>query len=339
MPVMAQTARPLSVTADGNQGFVECWNDVLTPKWIRFRHLLSGNGKIHSDIAYRHFGIGAGDKVLDIGCGFGETCLEIGRMVGPSGEVLGLDCTDAFLEIANKERDEAGLPHVRYELGDAQVHPVREGYYDVVYSRFGVMFFQSAVRALRNSHRALKPGGRVCLIVWRSPAENPCWGAAKAIALRYLPPAGDGAMTCGPGPFFDGGRRHGPAHAGRGGIPPSGSVRVHRGRCVRRHDHRGGHRLPDPGRPLGGDRAGGRGGRAETAAAHPGRSARFDATLFAGRRRVHAFEHLGHHGHQACQLTPLNPLAGLPLRHRATTDCGYSKIAEELARHVLGGRG
>ena len=201
MSVNAQSAPPLPVAADGNQGFVECWNDILTPKWIRFRHLLSGNGKIHSDLAYRHFGIGAGHKVLDIGCGFGETCLEIGRMVTPSGEVLGLDCTDAFLEIANRERDEAGLPHVRYELGDAQVHPVREGHYDVVYSRFGVMFFQSAVRALRNSHRALKPGGRVCLIVWRSLAENPCWGAAKAIALRYLPPAGEGAMTCGPGPF------------------------------------------------------------------------------------------------------------------------------------------
>lgn len=187
--------------ATDNLGFVECWNEILTPKWIRFRHLLSGNGKIHSDIAYQHFDIRPGDKVLDIGCGFGETALEIAEIVGPEGEVVGIDCTDAFLDIANEERDGAGASNVRYEVGDAQVCDLPEAYFDVAYSRFGVMFFQSAVRALRNAHHALKPGGKVCLIVWRSLADNPCWGAAKEVALRHLPPPGDGASTCGPGPF------------------------------------------------------------------------------------------------------------------------------------------
>ena len=139
--------------------------------------------------------------MLDIGCGFGETALEIAQMVGPSGEVVGIDCTDSFLDIANQERDAAGANNVRYEVGDAQVCDLPESYFDVAYSRFGVMFFQSAVRALRNANRALKPGGKVCLIVWRSLADNPCWGAAKEVALRHLPPPGDGASTCGPGPF------------------------------------------------------------------------------------------------------------------------------------------
>jgi SAM-dependent methyltransferase len=187
--------------ASDNLGFVECWNEILTPKWVRFRHLLSGNGKIHSDIAYADFDIRPGDKVLDIGCGFGETALEIARLVGPEGEVVGIDCTDAFLDIANEERDEAGVQNVRFELGDAQVCDLPEAYFDVAYSRFGAMFFQSAVRALRNANRALKPGGKVCLVVWRSLSENPCWGAAKEIALRHLPPPGDDAATCGPGPF------------------------------------------------------------------------------------------------------------------------------------------
>jgi ubiquinone/menaquinone biosynthesis C-methylase UbiE len=191
----------MSEIAADNLGFVECWNEILTPKWIRFRHLLSGNGKIHSDIAYDDFGIREGDKVLDIGCGFGETALEIGQIVGPSGEVVGIDCTDAFLDIANQERDAVGASNVRYEVGDAQICDLPEGCFDVVYSRFGVMFFQSAVRALRNANRALKPGGKVCLIVWRSLAQNPCWGAAKEIVLRHLPPPGDSASTCGPGPF------------------------------------------------------------------------------------------------------------------------------------------
>lgn len=194
-------ASAMSDIAADNLGFVECWNEILTPKWIRFRHLLSGNGKIHSDIAYADFGIQEGDKVLDVGCGFGETALEISRIVGPTGEVVGIDCTDSFIDIANQERDEAKATNVRYEIGDAQVCDLPEAYFDVVYSRFGVMFFQSAVRALRNAHRALKPGGKVCLIVWRSLADNPCWGAAKEVALRHLPPPGDGASTCGPGPF------------------------------------------------------------------------------------------------------------------------------------------
>ena len=191
----------MTEVADDNLGFVECWNEILTPKWIRFRHLLSGNGKIHSDIAYADFDIRPGDKVLDIGCGFGETALEIAQMVGPTGEVVGIDCTDSFLDIANDERDAAGARNVRYEVGDAQVCNLPEEYFDVAYSRFGVMFFQSAVRALRNANHALKPGGKVCLIVWRSLADNPCWGAAKEVALRHLPPPGEGASTCGPGPF------------------------------------------------------------------------------------------------------------------------------------------
>jgi SAM-dependent methyltransferase len=182
-------------------GFVECWNEILTPKWIRFRHLLSGNGKIHSDLAFADFALRMGDRVLDIGCGFGETALEIAEMVGPSGEVVGIDCTDAFLNIAEQERDDAGITNVRYELGDAQVCELPESYFDVAYSRFGVMFFQSAVRALRNAHHALRPGGKLCLIVWRTLADNPCWGAAKEVALRHLPPPGENASTCGPGPF------------------------------------------------------------------------------------------------------------------------------------------
>jgi ubiquinone/menaquinone biosynthesis C-methylase UbiE len=191
----------MTAMAKENEGFVACWNEILTPKWIRFRHLLSGNGKIYSDRAMPRFDIRPGEKVLDIGCGFGETCLEIGRRVTASGEVLGLDCTETFLEIANRERDESGLSHVRYEVGDAQVHALAANYYDVVFARFGVMFFESAVRALRNAHRALKPGGKVCLIVWRRLAENPAWGAAKKIVLEFLPPPNDTAQTCGPGPF------------------------------------------------------------------------------------------------------------------------------------------
>lgn len=184
-----------------NDDFISCWNEILVPKWNRFRHILSGNGAVHSAMAHAYFQIQPGDKVLDIGCGYGETCIEIGRIVGPEGEVLGLDCTEAFLEIANKERDEAGLDNVKFVLGDAQTYELPENYYDVVYSRFGVMFFQNIVYALKNAYKTLKPGGKLCMIVWRTIDDNPCWGMAKDIALKHLPPPGDNAQTCGPGPF------------------------------------------------------------------------------------------------------------------------------------------
>jgi SAM-dependent methyltransferase len=90
---------------------------------------------------------------------------------------------------------------VQYALGDAQVYPLSFAHYDLAYARFGVMFCESSVRALRNVHRALVPGGRVALLVWRSLADNPAWGAAKQVVLDFLPPPGDKAQTCGPGPF------------------------------------------------------------------------------------------------------------------------------------------
>lgn len=189
------------MTTATNDDFISCWNEILVPKWHRFRHLLSGNGKIHSDIAYRDFDFRRGERVLDIGCGYGETCLEIGNKVGSGGEVLGIDCTDAFLEIANTERDRAAVKHVRFRIADAQTCDLPAEYFDAAFSRFGVMFFQSAVMAMRNAHKALKPGGRLCLVVWRTIRDNPCWGAAKEIALKHLPPPGDDARTCGPGPF------------------------------------------------------------------------------------------------------------------------------------------
>lgn len=188
------------IAAD-NLGYVECWNEILTPKWIRFRHLLSGNGRRHSEIADVDFDVQVGDKVLDVACGFGETSLALGRKVGPRGEVLGIDCAREFLSIAERERIEAGADNVHYELGDAMVADLPASYYDVVYVRFGMMYFQSPVRAMRNLRKALRPEGKLCMLVWRSLADNPAWAVAKEVALEFLPPPGEDAATCGPGPF------------------------------------------------------------------------------------------------------------------------------------------
>lgn len=181
--------------------YVEFWNDTLVPYWHRFRHLLSGNGEIHSELAWPIFNIKSGENILDIGCGYGETSLQMGKMTGPKGSVLGIDCTTAFIDVAEQERVWSGQENVHYIIDDAQSFEFRENQFDVAFSRFGIMFFENIVAALRNLYKALKPGGRLCLIVWGSLDENPCWKLAKDVALDFLPPPPADAASCGPGPF------------------------------------------------------------------------------------------------------------------------------------------
>lgn len=188
-------------TASTAAEFIGCWNQILTPKWIRFRHLLSGNGQVHSDLAYPRLDIRRGHRVLDVACGFGETSLELGDRVGPLGSVLGVDCTGAFLEIAERERDVAGMTNVEYQLGDIETVALTPRSFDAAVSRFGIMYCSSPVRALRAIGRALVPGGQLGLIAWRRLADNPCFAIAEQIALKHLPPPGEQAQTCGPGPF------------------------------------------------------------------------------------------------------------------------------------------
>lgn len=146
--------------------YIDFWNEALVPYWHRFRHLLSGNGEIHSNLAWPNFNIQSGENVLDVGCGYGETSLEMGSMVTDKGSVTAIDCTHAFIQIAEYERIRAKADNVNYLVGDAQRYAFQEHSFDVVYSRFGIMFFENTVAALRNLYRALKPGGRLCLIVW-----------------------------------------------------------------------------------------------------------------------------------------------------------------------------
>lgn len=199
-------ATPVSPVASpqcsgANAAFIATWNDVLTAKWLRFRHLLSSNGQVHSGLAYPRLGISRGQRVLDVACGFGETSLELADRVGPLGSVLGIDCTQAFVDIAEREREIAGVNNLTYRLADIETEALPPHAFDVAVSRFGLMYCSSPVRALRAIGRALVPGGQVGLIAWRRLAQNPCWALAESIALRHLPNPSEGAQTCGPGPF------------------------------------------------------------------------------------------------------------------------------------------
>jgi ubiquinone/menaquinone biosynthesis C-methylase UbiE len=180
--------------------FVKFWNSVLEPKFTRYRHILQGGLSRHSAAVLPNLPIRPGMSVLDVGCGWGDMSLQVAKVVGPEGRVVGIDCVDAFLQEARKDAAAQGLLNVRFIRGDAEVE-LPENEFDYVVARFGTMFFTNPVAALRRMRKALKPGGRMTHIVWRRREDNPAWQEAKNITLRYLPAPGADADTCGPGPF------------------------------------------------------------------------------------------------------------------------------------------
>ncbi len=180
--------------------FVRFWNDVLAPKFIRFKHILVDGLSHHSEAVFPTLPVREGDHVLDVGCGFGDTALKLASRVGPSGSVVGIDCCEAFLDYARAEVRARSLKNVTFVRGDAEV-ALPTNQFDFVFARFGTMFFANPVAGLRNMRRALKPGGRMVHIAWRERADNPWLSMARDVVLRFLPPPGDEAQTCGPGPF------------------------------------------------------------------------------------------------------------------------------------------
>ncbi len=125
-----------------------------------------------------------GEQAIDIGCGTGDTTAALARAVGLDGHVLGVDISGTLIAAARSYR----LDNATFVVGDAATHPFQAGHYDLVFSRFGVMFFADPVAAFRNIRRALKPGGRLVFIAWRTPQENP-WGTTPArVAQPFLPP-------------------------------------------------------------------------------------------------------------------------------------------------------
>lgn len=193
-----------TVTAESSTpqdtAFVQFWNDVLAPKFIRFKHVLVDGLTQHSEAIFPFLPVRKGDRILDVGCGFGDTSIKLAQLVGPTATVVGIDCCDAFLDYARKDIHARGLTNVSFVRGDAEIAlPTNE--YDFVFSRFGTMFFVNPVAGLRNMRKALRPGGRMVHIVWRARTDNPWLSMAKDVVLRFLPEPAADAQTCGPGPF------------------------------------------------------------------------------------------------------------------------------------------
>src|SRR5215203_1775229 len=180
--------------------YVEFWNSVLVPKFVRWRHILVDGLTLHSAKVFPSLAVREGDKVIDAGCGFGDTAIQLAQLVGPKGSVLAIDCCEGFLEYGRRDAKAAGISNVTFMQADVQTYPFRP-VHDFCFSRFGTQFFENPVAGLRSMRTSLKPGGTMTMIVWRGIKDNPWLGHAKQIVLEFLPPPDENAQTCGPGPF------------------------------------------------------------------------------------------------------------------------------------------
>jgi ubiquinone/menaquinone biosynthesis C-methylase UbiE len=187
----------MSETSSPNAEAIGVWNEILVPKFTRFRRVMADGFSLHSRRALKMHPVRQGERVLDVGCGFGETTIELGRA---TGSALGIDCCEPFLETGRADAARAGVTGATFQLADGQTARFEQPF-DVCFARFGTMFFTNPAAAMANLRRALRPGGRLLMLVWRRIEDNAPFWLAKQIARRHLPPPPDEAPSCGPGPF------------------------------------------------------------------------------------------------------------------------------------------
>ncbi len=189
--------------SQGNDVIIQAWNTVLFDKFMRFKHLLVTGLSGHSEEAMARHPHPTGARVLDVGCGFGDSTLKIARMVGASGNAVGVDCAENFIKAARGEATAQGVGNASFLVADVQTDDLG-GPYDYAFARFGTMFFNLPGLAMRNIRRALKPGGLFTQIVWRKREENP-WLHDAELKVREIVPVVSheetDAVHCGPGPF------------------------------------------------------------------------------------------------------------------------------------------
>ena len=187
--------------ADSNREASEAWSGPLFERFVQYRELVTGGLGAHGEAAIEAYPPRSGDRILDLGCGFGDTTQRLAGIAAPEGEAVGVDVAEPFIEAARREAEEAGVASASFIVGDVQVMEL-EGDFDYAFSRMGIMFFANPVQALRSVREALVPGGRLCAVVWRRKDDNQWVRRAEQVVEEYLDhPEETEEPTCGPGPF------------------------------------------------------------------------------------------------------------------------------------------
>ena len=187
--------------APDNAEATEAWNGPLFDVWQDFQAVVVSNAKAHGDSALSDHHPEPGDHVLDIGCGLGDSTMQLAEMVGPEGHVLGVDVAERMIEGARADAESAGVANVSFEAMDVQAAEFSDTF-DYAFGRFGTMFFANPVAALRNVRQAMRAGGRLNMVVWRTKLDNDWLHRGEVIVEQFLDrPEEYDDPTCGPGPF------------------------------------------------------------------------------------------------------------------------------------------
>lgn len=182
----------------GNEQQIEFWNGAVGERWVAMQDMLDA---AMADIAAKGLSFARakrGMRVIDIGCGCGTTTLALAEMVGPEGGVTGVDISMPMLGHA-RARGAAARSSAQFIEADASDFAFKPEA-DLVFSRFGVMFFADPPSAFANIRKSLKPGGRLAFVCWRSAPENE-WASVPFVAARDLLPEQPPPDPTAPGPF------------------------------------------------------------------------------------------------------------------------------------------
>ena len=186
---------------EDNAEATEAWNGPLFEVWVKYRDLVADGVRNHGEHAIALAPPGEGDRVLDIGCGLGDTTARFAEMVGEEGHAHGVDVAERMIATAIAEASDRGIENLSFAVQDVETEPFdRE--FDYAFSRMGTMFFANPVVALRNVRVALRPGGILNMVVWRRKLDNDMMHRAELVVAEYLEePEDSDAPRCGPGPF------------------------------------------------------------------------------------------------------------------------------------------
>lgn len=189
--------------AEQNAYQVADWNGQSGKRWVANQARLDAMVSVFGQAAIEAAAPVTGERVLDVGCGAGASSLALAARIGPEGQVLGVDISEPLIGRARALAPQ-GTPAL-FQMADASSAELPEGAFDILFSRFGVMFFDDPTAAFGHMRRALRPGGRVAFVCWRGAAEN-AWvhlpmGAIKGILPSSAPPDPEA-----PGPFSFGDR-------------------------------------------------------------------------------------------------------------------------------------
>jgi SAM-dependent methyltransferase len=195
-----------------NQVNIDHWNSPHTMRWVTEQERLDRVLGQLDDVAIPRAAPRAGERVVDIGCGCGASALRLAELVGPSGSVLGIDVSRIML--AHAQQRARNLPQLTLREADATDYAFASDA-DLLYSRLGVMFFAEPERAFANMRRALRPGGRLCFVCWRSSDENPWYHVPLRAAAHLVElPAPAAPGSAGPFSFAAADRLRGVLQAG-----------------------------------------------------------------------------------------------------------------------------